>query len=256
VAGVDEKIGFVRALALSSTSPSALTHAKSPAPRPDGACGHAPMNDALDYPRFASRGRSFVYVLPCRDEDLLKVGFSRDPLQRLRTLHPRFFTLFDLDRALLLETERVSEARRIERLLITRFAEQRATAPLVVPRSAAGHTEWYRGVAEAAIELLHAQSQLHALPLHTPLRAWLRQRFEAWSDRLYDSTGQLLAAIEYERHNLPAALQSGRAERALREILDLYHALGIELQPLLPAPVWRFYQDGGALRFGPGDAPI
>ena len=30
-------------------------------------------------PRFASRGRAYVYVLPCRDEDLLKVGFSRDP---------------------------------------------------------------------------------------------------------------------------------------------------------------------------------
>jgi hypothetical protein len=206
------------------------------------------MNDALDYPRFASRGRAFVYVLPRRDEDLLKVGFSRDPLQRLRTLHPRFFSFFDLDRALLLETERLSEARRIERLLITRFAEQHAPAPLVVPRAAAGHTEWYRGVAEAAIELLQAQSQIYALPLHTPLRAWLRQHFEPWSDRLYDNTSHLLAAIEYERHHLPAALQSGRAERALLEILDLYQALGIELQPLLPDSVWHCYQTLHALR--------
>jgi hypothetical protein len=204
--------------------------------------------NAVDYPRFASRGRSFVYLLPCRDEDLLKLGFSRNPLQRLRTLHPRFFSFFDLDRALLLETERVSEARRIERLLITHFAEQRAAAPLVVPRTAAGHTEWYRGVADAATELLHAQSQAHALPLHAPLRAWLRQCFDEWSDRLYDSTGQLLAAAEYERHNLPAAQQSRRAEHALMEILDLYHALGIDLQPLLTAPVWRFYQDANALR--------
>ena len=44
-----------------------------------------------DAPRFASRGRTFVYVLPCRDEDILKVGFSRDPLDRFRTLHRRFF---------------------------------------------------------------------------------------------------------------------------------------------------------------------
>ena len=208
------------------------------------------MSDDFGYPRLASRGRSFVYLLPCRDEDLLKVGFSRDPLQRLRTLHPRFFRFFDLDRAVLLETERLSEARRIERLLITRFAAQRAPAPRVVPLAAAGHTEWYRGVADAAIELLHAQSQAHALPLHAPLRDWLRQRFEDWSDRLYDSTAQLLVAIEYERHNLPEALQSRRAERALVEMLDLYQALGIELQPRLPDSVWHFYQEHEALHFG------
>ncbi len=104
------------------------------------------MNDEVAYPRFASRGRTFVYVLPCRDEDILKVGFSRDPLQRMRSLHARFFEFFDLDRALLIECEHLRDARRIERLFITTFAEHRAPAPLVVPLAAAGHTEWYRGI--------------------------------------------------------------------------------------------------------------
>ena len=88
------------------------------------------------FPRFASRGRAFVYVLPCREEDILKVGFSRDPLQRLRTLHRRFYDFFDLDRALLVETDHLRDARAIERLLITGLADHRVLAPLVVPRSA------------------------------------------------------------------------------------------------------------------------
>src|SRR5690242_7613646 len=97
-------------------------------------------------PRFASRGRAYVYVIPCRDEDLLKVGFSRDPLQRLQAFHPRFFRFFDLDRAFLIGTDFVRDARRIERRFITTFAEQRSTAPLVIRDAAAGRTEWYRGV--------------------------------------------------------------------------------------------------------------
>jgi len=95
------------------------------------------VNDEAPYPRFASRGRTFVYVLPCRNEDILKVGFSRDPLDRMRTLHPRFFEFFDLDRALLIETDYLRDARRIERLFITTFADSQAPAPLVVRRSAA-----------------------------------------------------------------------------------------------------------------------
>jgi hypothetical protein len=53
------------------------------------------MEEDSPYPRFASRGKAYVYVLPCRDEDLLKVGFSRDPFTRFSTLHRRFFDFFD-----------------------------------------------------------------------------------------------------------------------------------------------------------------
>ena len=80
-------------------------------------------------------------ALPCRDEDLLKLGFSRDPFTRFSTLHRRFFTFFDLDRGLLVDAERVAVARRIERTLIETFRDARAMAPLVVPAAAGGHTE-------------------------------------------------------------------------------------------------------------------
>jgi hypothetical protein len=82
--------------------------------------------------------RCFVYVLPCRDRDLLKIGFSREPLRRLQTLHPRYFEFFDLERSLLIETDRLRDARRIEREFISTYISQRAEAPLQVPRSAAG----------------------------------------------------------------------------------------------------------------------
>ena len=104
------------------------------------------MNGAVIYPRFASCGRTFAYVLPCREEDILKVGFSRDPLDRFRPLHRRFFEFFDLDCGLLLHIDHLRDARRIERLFIDTFADCHAPAPLVVPVAAARHTEWLRGV--------------------------------------------------------------------------------------------------------------
>ncbi len=90
-------------------------------------------------PRTVARGRAFVYVIPCRDDTLFKIGFSRDPMQRWRTLHRRFFEFFDLDQGILVGVDRVSDARRIERLLLKAFADYQALAPLLVSVSAAGH---------------------------------------------------------------------------------------------------------------------
>ena len=58
-------------------------------------------------------GRTFVYVLPSLGEDLTKVGFTQDPVQRFRSFHPRFFALFDLEQGLLVETGRLRDARRV-----------------------------------------------------------------------------------------------------------------------------------------------
>ncbi len=208
------------------------------------------MNDEAPYPRFASRGRTFVYILPCRDEDILKVGFSRDPLDRMRTLHPRFFEFFDLERALLIETDHLRDARRIERLFITTFADHQAPAPLVVPRAAAGHTEWYRGIYPMVTALARSECELSALTLHAPLSHWLRDRFDEWSDRLFDWSARMLEMIEYERFNVPLEEKTGRGEKALGHVLDAYMVLGVDVQPLVPRSVWHWYQDQGALAFG------
>ena len=200
------------------------------------------MDDDIPFPRSLSQRRAFVYVLPCRDENLLKIGFSRDPVQRLRSLHPRFFTFFDLDRAVLLETEFVREARAIERRLIGLYAPYQALAPLIVPDSAGGHTEWYRGILDEATATLADIAAADALRLHAPLRTWLREGFRDSASLLHSWSTWMLDAIEYERFNIPVEMQSGQHERALRNVLDCYASLGIDLALALPAAVLRWYE--------------
>ena len=201
------------------------------------------MHEALAYPRTAWRGRTFVYVLPCRERDLLKVGFSRDPLERLRTLHRRFFEFFDLDRGLLVQADHLRDARTIERLFITTLAAHQASAPLEVAASAGGHTEWFCGAAGMADALARQLCVEQGYALHAPLSAWLRERFGEWSDRLFDGSLRLLEMIEYERFNLPPEQQLGHAARALRAVLDAYTALGIDIASLVPATVQAWYRD-------------
>ncbi len=195
------------------------------------------MEEAAPYPRFLARGRAYAYVLPCRFEDILKVGFTRDPLRRLHALHRRYFDFFDLDRALLIEVPRVREARAIERTLIVELSELRAPAPLVVRQVAGGHTEWYRGAepaVQAALPRLLADS---GGALHTPLRSWLRNEFAQFSDQLWQWSLMLMEAIEYETHNLPPEAQRGLPARTLRHVLDSCVALGFDLTRLVPARV-------------------
>lgn len=211
--------------------------------------GFLHVNDESAFPRFANRGRTYVYVLPCRDADVLKVGFSRNPLERFRTLHARFFEFFDLDRGLLIEAAHLRDARRIERRFITTFADRRASAPLVVPRSAAGHTEWYRGIDPEATALARAVCESEALPLHAPLRGWLRECLEGWSDMLFDWSLHMLDLVEYERFNPPPGADGGVHEKALGRVLDTYAAVGVDVQPLVPRAVGRWYEARHALSF-------
>ncbi len=150
------------------------------------------MSDEAPYPRFASRGRAYVYVLPCRDEDLLKLGFSRDPFTRFSTLHRRFFEYFDLDRGLLVDAERVSAARRIERRLIETFVEHHATAPLVVSAAAGGHTEWYRGAHPEVSGLLQAIARDEGLPVYGSLRPGCETI--SWTGPIFSTTGRCVSS--------------------------------------------------------------
>jgi hypothetical protein len=203
------------------------------------------MDESFDnpVPRFASRGRAFVYVLPCRDEDLLKIGFSRDPLQRMRALHRRFFDFFDLERAFLVATDRVRDARRIERAWLTAFADRRSPAPLVVPDAAAGYTEWHRGAYADALSMAGSLAAEEGLVLHAPLREWLREIFAERGALLYAWSAKMLEAIEYEHHNAPLSPHPGAIERALRDTLDGFVALGIDVEPLVPGSVFSWHRD-------------
>lgn len=182
--------------------------------------------DEFVLPRTLGRGRTYVYLLPWREQDLLKVGFSRQPLQRMRRLHRRFFEVFDLDRGLLLEAGTLAQARRIERAILLRHQAERAPAPLVVPDRAAGYREWLRGVSPVVSAELQQWAEREALPLHT-LRDWLQRWYAAQGDALYEWSLRMLEAIEYETFNLPAHEQRGDAAAALRYLMDACEALGL-----------------------------
>jgi len=206
------------------------------------------MEDDVPYPRFASRGEAYVYVLPCRDEDLLKVGFSRDPFTRFSTLHRRFYDFFDLERGLLLDAERVVHARRIERRLIETFSEQRAVAPLVVPVSAAGHTEWYRGVHADVAALLDDIAHAEGLTLDRSLVPWLRAYLDERADRLHDWSARVVDTLDWAAHNAPDDPGAERLRRALIDTLDMFIAAGMSVEPLLPDRVVEWYANGAHRR--------
>ena len=184
--------------------------------------------------RGPSRGRSYLYVLPCAYEDILKLGFSRDPLDRMQSLHPRWFEFFDLDSAFLVEAETVRDVRDLELGLAGVVAEHNAPAPLVIRRQAAGHTEWYRGAYDALKTTMQALAA-GGYVVHAPLRPWLRQRLVERSDRLFSWTLAVLSPEDME------APEPTPASRAVIDVLDSYAALEVDLEPCLPPQVmdWR-----------------
>ena len=179
-----------------------------------------------------STGRSYVYVLPCDGEDLLKIGFTRDPLQRLRTLHRRYFDFFDLDAGFLVQTDSVREARAIERRWGARFVEHRATMPLTIAAGAGGETEWYRG-ALPALNVAATEAESAGYTMHRPLRRWLTTTLRSAGTH----------AWEWARHAL-LLIDAGQvgASTQLRDGLDALAAVGIDVADCVDEDVPRVYR--------------
>ncbi len=188
--------------------------------------------------RTASRGRCFLYVLPCAYEDQLKLGFSRHPLDRLQSLHRRYFEVFDLDRAFLVETETVRDARALELALRRRLIEHNAPAPLTVRHEAGGRTEWYRG---AYAQLTQAVADLseQGYILHDPLKTWLRHALCARGELLFSWTQAMLSVEAVE---LRVDTHLSPIQQVVRDALDAYRAFDIDLAPLLPDAVLRWHR--------------
>ncbi len=188
----------------------------------------------------ASEGLSYVYVVPCAYEDLLKLGFSRDPLARLQSLHPRYYEFFDLDRGFLVETDAVAEARSLELRLRRTLAEHNAPAPLTIRHAAGGHTEWYRGAYDALgaeTERLAGQGSI----VHRPLSEWLRTGLLAQRDLLFSRACALLEGVEGEPDALDRPDMSAIRQGAL-DTFDAYRRLGLPLQDCLPPALMDWYQ--------------
>jgi hypothetical protein len=176
---------------------------------------------------------AFVYVAPARHEDILKIGFSHDPCDRVRAFHERWFDYFDLERGFVLAAVDEKDARRIERLLAQRLKDHRSRAPLVIERAAGGYTEWYRGAHAAvhalAVELVGAGGYA---PLQS-LEDCLRERLLQERDALYERSIVLLDAIEA----LAGEPRAAALARSLHNVLDGYTAMQIETAEFLPTHV-------------------
>jgi len=194
--------------------------------------------------RGVSEGACHLYVLPCAYEDLLKLGFSRQPLERMQALHPRFFEFFDLDRALLVETETVRDARKLELDLGHALAEYSAPAPLTVRLQAAGHTEWYRGAYPSlaqAVQLLSDRGHI----VHAPLRPWVETQMQARAPALFAWGTSVLDRVEGEPDHLDRLPMLHALRQQVIDVLDAHRAFGIDVPGHLPDALAQWYARRG-----------
>jgi hypothetical protein len=188
-----------------------------------------------------SAGRCYLYVFPCAYEDLLKLGISRDPLDRIQAFSRRYFEFFDLQRGWLLETDSVREAQSHETRLRRSLRLLNAPAPLLVPGRAAGATEWYRG-ASALLEQAQEEFADQGYSVHRPLEDWLRTRLHARRGDLFSWAERMLSAADGEPGDAhPVGAEPPLPHRMLRDALDGYAALGLSLEDALPPAVADWY---------------
>ena len=193
--------------------------------------------------RTLSTGRCFVYLLPCREEDTLKIGFARDPWVRMRAFHPRFHAFFDLERGILVETDKVKEARSIETHLKSTLARSACVAPLAVRERAGGRFEWFRGADAQAVAEMEACSARLGYALHRPLSGWLRSHWVRHGDVIAEWSRQRFAEIEALHFNAATALDEPFA-RQLRNVLEAWDCIGVPLDDIVSDPILRWYHFG------------
>jgi len=193
----------------------------------------------------ASEGACHLYVLPCAYEDLLKLGFSRQPLERMQALHSRFFEFFDLDRALLVDTETVRDARRLELELRHALVEHSAPAPLTVRSQAGGHTEWYRG-AYAVLEQAVGTLRERGHTVHAPLRPWLEAQMQSRAPSLFSWGASVLERVEGEPDHLDQLPMLHTLRQQVLDVIDAHRALHVDVAQHLPGPLahWYVRRDG------------
>lgn len=183
-------------------------------------------------------GRCFAYVFPCRWEDHCKIGFSNDPLGRIGALHPRWYEFFDVAHGTLVEAESVRDARDLELELRASLRDHNAPAPLTISMPAGGKTEWFRGVGTLLQQRIAGLAE-RGYRVY-PLDRWLRTMLVARSDRLHEWSLAMLGVDE-----LDGLVGRTPAQRKLRDALDAYRALDVDIAALLPDAVLDWYRRPG-----------
>ena len=174
---------------------------------------------------------AFVYIVPARFEDILKIGFSREPGYRIRSFHTRYFEYFDLDRGFVFTANDEKDARRIERLLALQFADHRTHAPLVIEQSPGGFTEWFRCayplVREAAMQI----AAKGGYPPLISVAALIREHLLREREHLFEHATALLDVIDGLGKD---DQQARKTAAAFGDVLDAFTAFDIAVDEYLP----------------------
>lgn len=195
------------------------------------------IDTRIEFRRTLSGGPAAVYVLPHRGEEFLKLGFARDPLARMQNLHPRYFDFFDVERAILIETPRVKDARAVETKLKRQLAEHRAPAPLDIRHDAGGESEWYRGAYETIATKLGGYEAM-GYTVFRDARAPLTERLRKQSAQAFE-----WAVLQWRAINEGDPFTVARATRALTDALDAYRCFDIVIADVVPPDVAAWYDN-------------
>lgn len=194
---------------------------------------------SIGWPRKSMSAPAFVYVAPARYEDILKLGFSHDPCNRIRSFHRRYFEYFDLQRSFAIEVVDEQDARRIEKAMAARFADHRTYAPLEIETAPGGVTEWYRGAYEG---LVRTSADLIETGGYSPLLNMadeIADRLRAERDHLFEFATTAIDAAD-ALGNTPEAKA---LIDALGTSLDAYRAFDIYVAGHLPEDVFRLVDE-------------
>jgi hypothetical protein len=176
----------------------------------------------------------FVYLLPLHDGQGFKVGYSAKPLQRFETFSWRYFELFDLEQAQMLQVRSRTEARAIERRL-KNLAKPFGAArpPRVIPRCGEiAQTEWFLHDAMLAVkaELAAISSADSMSVLYSSLNSFVRNALLEQRDHLQRWAIDVAAEIA-DREAYRGHWCSTWVGRKLRASLDACEHFGVALLP-------------------------
>jgi hypothetical protein len=192
---------------------------------------------------------AYIYVLPLSgSDDWLKLGRSNNPLRRAQQFSRRYYELFDLAQSFLVEVESVRDAVAVERSLRVCLRDHKSVQPLLVQPSAGGKTEWLRGAHGSLREAVWALSD-SGYRVHVPADAWFRNALRSRLSDLHPWTSSIWRACQLDPYSGIDVTLPEHVDSVVRDHLDGFAALGLEIAAELPASVRRWYWRGSAHGF-------
>lgn len=185
-------------------------------------------------------GRWFVYLLALKDGSAFELGYSCNPLNRLRELASRFHERFDLCSSIVLSVDSRDRACQIASNLQRQLSQVSTAAPDWLAPAASDQARWFDAAHLTGAQERLASAGERGQPLLSLAQvvgsdlARLQEDTEVWA---FGIARQLNADIAY----VPSASHLALA-RSLQDWLDAYRALRVPVfahQPEQGNFVWQ-----------------